>query len=85
MLRRELGEDKEPELVEEGAAPVEEKKISFKKISEKTTKRAAAAFFFELLVLGTKDCLKLEQEEAYADIEVRAKDKLWRGGPGVTA
>lgn len=85
VLRRELGEEKEPEVLEEGAAPVEEKKISFKKISEKTTKRAAAAFFFELLVLGTKDCLKLDQTEAYADIEVRAKDKLWRGGPGVTA
>ena len=41
------------------------------------SRRAAAAFFFELLVLGTRDCVKLGQEEPYANIEVRAKDKLW--------
>lgn len=41
------------------------------------SKRAASAFFFELLVLGTRDAIKLEQREAFGDVEIRAKDKLF--------
>ena len=41
------------------------------------SRRAAATFFFELLVLGTRDCVKLTQPEPFSNIEVRAKDKLW--------
>ncbi len=33
----------------------------------------AAGFFFEMLVLGTKDCVRLQQDEAYGDIKVRAR------------
>lgn len=54
-----------------------EKKLSFQKISNNASRRAAAGFFFEMLVLGTKDCVKLEQDEAYGDIKVAAKSKLW--------
>ena len=28
-------------------------------------------------MLGTRDCVKLAQAEPFANIEVRAKDKLW--------
>ncbi|KAJ1033044.1 hypothetical protein NDA16_000323 [Ustilago loliicola] len=55
----------------------EEKKLSFQKISNNASRRAAAGFFFEMLVLGTKDCVKLQQDEAYGDIKVTAKEKLW--------
>ncbi|KAL6305234.1 Rec8 like protein-domain-containing protein [Sparassis latifolia] len=55
----------------------EEKVLSFKKMSEKATRRAASSFFFELLVLGTRDCVKLSQEVPFENIEMRAKEKLW--------
>ena len=41
------------------------------------TRRAAAAFFFELLVLGTRDCVQLSQPAPFENIEVRPKTKLW--------
>jgi cohesin complex subunit SCC1 len=41
------------------------------------SRRAAASFFFELLVLGTRDCVKLNQSSPFENIEVRAKEKLW--------
>ena len=28
-------------------------------------------------MLGTRDCVKLKQDAPFANIEVRAKDKLW--------
>ncbi|KAJ9479190.1 Sister chromatid cohesion protein 1 [Pseudozyma hubeiensis] len=62
----------------------EEKKLSFAKISTNASRRAAAGFFFEMLVLGTKDCVKLQQDEAYGDIKVSAKDKLWNASAPAT-
>lgn len=67
IIRREL----QPEDDEE------EKTISFAQVSHKASRRAASAFFFELLVLGTRDCIKLTQSAPFENIEVRAKDKLW--------
>lgn len=55
----------------------EDKVMSFNKMSEKASRRAAASFFFELLVLSTRDCVKLSQSGPFENIEVRAKDKLW--------
>ncbi|KAK8846757.1 hypothetical protein IAR55_005845 [Kwoniella newhampshirensis] len=66
LLRKEL------DAIEEG-----EKMLSFEKVADKSTKRAAASFFFEMLVLGTRDCVKLDQPTASGDIEIRGKDKLW--------
>ena len=54
-----------------------EKVMSFRRMADKASRRAAASFFFELLVLGTRDCVKLDQAAPYANIEVRAKDRLW--------
>ena len=45
----------------------------------KASRRAASSFFFELLVLGTRDCVKLNQTKAFGDIKVQGKDKLWQG------
>jgi cohesin complex subunit SCC1 len=33
--------------------------------------------FFELLNLGTRDMVKLQQDMAYGDIHIRAKPKLF--------
>ncbi|EPT04510.1 hypothetical protein FOMPIDRAFT_1113055, partial [Fomitopsis schrenkii] len=55
----------------------QEKVMSFRQMSQKASRRAASSFFFELLVLGTRDCVKLSQAAPFENIEVRAKDKLW--------
>ncbi|KAG5645195.1 hypothetical protein DXG03_006713 [Asterophora parasitica] len=55
----------------------EDRSLSFRKLSDKASRRAAASFFFELLVLGTRDCVKLTQSAPFENIEIRAKDKLW--------
>ncbi|KAF8993721.1 Rec8 like protein-domain-containing protein [Cyathus striatus] len=54
-----------------------DKVISFRKMSDKASRRAAASFFFELLVLGTRDCIQVRQDAPFENIEVRAKAKLW--------
>jgi cohesin complex subunit SCC1 len=46
-------------------------------IPRQASRRAASAFFFELLVLSTRDCVKVDQQTPFEDIEIRAKDKLW--------
>ncbi|OJT10264.1 Cohesin subunit rad21 [Trametes pubescens] len=68
-----IRKDLEPSAEE----PAEDKYMSFNNMAQKASRRAAAAFFFELLVLGTRDCVKLDQPEPFANIEIRAKDKLW--------
>ncbi|QRV79424.1 cohesin subunit rad21 [Ceratobasidium sp. AG-Ba] len=55
----------------------EEKTVSFAQVSNKATRRAASSFFFELLLLSTRDCVKVNQGDAFSNIEVRAKEKLW--------
>ncbi|KAK2467755.1 hypothetical protein APHAL10511_000050 [Amanita phalloides] len=51
--------------------------LSFQSLSNKATRRATASFFFELLVLGTRDCLKLSQTASFDDINILPKEKLW--------
>ncbi|CAA7259293.1 unnamed protein product [Cyclocybe aegerita] len=53
------------------------KSMSFKKMTNKASRRAAASFFFELLVLGTRDCVQVSQPKPFADIAVHAKARLW--------
>jgi len=55
----------------------DERYLSFNKIAEKASRRAASAFFFELLVLTTRDCLNVSQEASFGNIEIRGKQKLW--------
>ncbi|KAG9041192.1 sister chromatid cohesion protein 1 [Tulasnella sp. UAMH 9824] len=79
----ELDNDATPRKTRRGAASTAEpssKPVSFKKLSEKASRRAAASFFFELLVLGTRDCIKLNQSDnqKFDNIEILAKDKLWQ-------
>ncbi|KAI6021418.1 Rec8 like protein-domain-containing protein [Pisolithus microcarpus] len=45
----------------------------------------ASAFFFELLVLGTRDCIKLTQSAAFENIEIRATPKLWEQSGSVAS
>lgn len=51
--------------------------LSMDKVGANASRRAAAGFFFELLVLGTKDQIALRQDEPYGDILVKGKDALW--------
>ncbi|KAF7315386.1 RAD21 protein [Mycena indigotica] len=61
----------------------EAKTLSFRQMADKASRRAAASFFFELLVLSTRDCIKINQAKPFDNIEVQAKDKLWeRQGHG---
>ncbi|KZO98938.1 hypothetical protein CALVIDRAFT_596534 [Calocera viscosa TUFC12733] len=60
------------------ATAVQDKKLSFNEVSQKASRRAASSFFFELLVLGTRDCVKLQQTDSFGNIEVAAKDKLFK-------
>jgi len=62
------------------AAARGEKKLSFNQVSQKASRRAASSFFFELLVLGTRDCVKLQQTESFGNIDVSAKEKLYKLG-----
>ncbi|KAG8971239.1 sister chromatid cohesion protein 1, partial [Tulasnella sp. 427] len=77
----EVEDDATPRKTRKGTSNTAEtasKPVSFKKLSEKASRRAAASFFFELLVLGTRDCVKLNQSETqkFDNIEIRAKEKL---------
>ncbi|TFK44627.1 Rec8 like protein-domain-containing protein [Crucibulum laeve] len=69
LIRKEL----QPTVDEEE----EDKVLSFRKMADKASRRAAASFFFELLVLGTRDCVQLQQVAPFENIEVRSKAKLW--------
>ncbi|GAA5940343.1 kleisin alpha [Sporobolomyces koalae] len=64
------------ELEEDDMSELAEKKVAFNKVAEKASRRAASSFFFELLVLSSADVIKIKQQEAYGDIELRATDKL---------
>jgi cohesin complex subunit SCC1 len=55
--------------------------LSFTKVAQKASRRAASAFFFELLVLSTRDCVRITQNESFGNIEIRAKEKLWESLP----
>jgi len=70
LIRREL------DLSQASTSEAADRSLSFAQ-SQKATRRAASSFFFELLVLGTRDCVKLQQKKPYANIEIQAKDKLY--------
>lgn len=79
ILEHELGPAPTLEDEEEEHDPAgEHKTVSFQALSEKASRKAAASMFFEMLILGTRDCIKLKQEEAYGDISIASKDKLWQ-------
>lgn len=63
------------------AIDAEDKSVSFDELSRGASKRAASTGFFELLVLATRDCIKLEQKKPFGDIHIRAKDRLWEATP----
>jgi len=77
VLRKHFGPSDQDATPRRGSKAPADKVLNFKKLSEKASRRAAASFFFELLVLGTKDCVKLDQQDKFENIEIRAKDKMW--------
>ena len=50
---------------------------SMHKLAAHASRRAAAGFFFELLVLGSRGSVRLEQDEPYGDIAIHATPRLW--------
>ncbi|BEI87237.1 hypothetical protein CcaverHIS002_0705830 [Cutaneotrichosporon cavernicola] len=66
VLRRELD-----------AIEAADKRVSFTKLASGASKRAVSAMFFELLVLGTRDAVVLNQDKAYGSIDVSAKERLY--------
>lgn len=52
--------------------------VSFHALAQHASRRAAAGFFFEMLVLGTRNCVRLEQAAPYADLQVHARPALRR-------
>lgn len=50
---------------------------SFLSTLHQASRRAASSFFFELLVLGTRDCIQVRQPSSFSDIQVAAKARLW--------
>ncbi|BGP36944.1 sister chromatid cohesion protein 1 [Rhodotorula kratochvilovae] len=69
VLKEQLAADVDAEVPEE-------RKVEFTQVAEKASRRAAASFFFELLVLSSADVVKLNQPSAYGEIEVRGTQKL---------
>ncbi|KAI6045908.1 Rec8 like protein-domain-containing protein [Pisolithus marmoratus] len=59
--------------------------MSFARMSQKASRRAVSAFFFELLVLGMHDCIKLTQRAAFENIKIQAKPKLWEQGGSIAS
>lgn len=55
----------------------EEGEMQFSEVTKNASRRAASAFFFELLALGTKDCLRIDQEDPFGEIRIKAKPGLW--------
>lgn len=60
------------------AIEAEDKVVNFETLASGASKKAASAFFFEMLVLGTKDCVRLEQNRAFENIKIRSKPKLFQ-------
>lgn len=58
---------------EQGGKP----SVQFADVARGASKRAASQFFFELLVLGTRDAVSLKQDAPYGPIAVEGKPKLW--------
>ncbi|KAG0219613.1 sister chromatid cohesion protein 1 [Mortierella sp. GBA43] len=58
------------ELMEGGATKSSEKEKAKEKAKQKGTRTDAAKLFFELLVLSTKDVVKVEQETSFGEIKV---------------
>ncbi|WFC95383.1 sister chromatid cohesion protein 1 [Malassezia brasiliensis] len=54
-----------------------DERTTFQTLAHSASRRAAAGFFFEMLVLGTKNCVRLEQEEPYGDVDIAAKPALY--------
>ncbi|ORY87062.1 Rec8 like protein-domain-containing protein [Protomyces lactucae-debilis] len=49
----------------------------FTTLAEGTSRAAASSLFFQVLLLATKDALKVEQSEAYGEIKIKSKAGLY--------
>jgi hypothetical protein len=58
------------ELVKNEIKESEDSKMSFFKVSKNVEKSVAAKLFFEMLVLNTKDIIRIEQRDAFGDLVI---------------
>ena len=82
LLRRELEAIEQEKVVsfEKVADKVRLSRSTHQLVQEtdvQASRRAASAFFFELLVLGTRDNVQLKQAKPFQDIEIRGKEGLF--------
>ncbi|KAK9710513.1 sister chromatid cohesion protein 1 [Basidiobolus ranarum] len=65
--------------IQKAADPGMEKStnLKYKNIAGNATRTDAVKLFFELLVLSTKNVVKVKQDEPYGDIDITLKDKLF--------
>lgn len=61
------------ELVQSEIKESEDSKMSFFKVSDKVERSVAAKLFFEMLVLNTKDLIRIEQKDAFGDLVISLK------------
>ncbi|BFZ65124.1 sister chromatid cohesion protein 1 [Saitoella coloradoensis] len=54
--------------------------VDFEQMTTGQSRADAVKMFFEVLVLATKDVVKVKQDEAYGGIEIRAKERLFEVG-----
>ncbi|KAK9446611.1 Rec8 like protein-domain-containing protein [Limtongia smithiae] len=52
-------------------------KVDFQTLTANSTRKQAVEFFFETLVLATKDVLQIQQANPYGLIDIRAKERLF--------
>lgn len=66
-------------LREQFSEPAPKKSVRFQELlpPRATTKGDATKMFFEVLVLATKDAVKVKQDKGFGDIEIAAKKALW--------
>lgn len=54
-----------------------ENTLSFKKMADGASRKAASSMIYESLILATRGIIKLEQKDAYGDISIKARPKLF--------
>ncbi|KAI6017077.1 Rec8 like protein-domain-containing protein [Pisolithus marmoratus] len=77
---QETGGDRRPQRVQ-----TEHPRDEFRQNVTKSITTGCVCVVFELLVLGTRDCIKLTQSAAFENIKIQAKPKLWEQGGSVAS
>lgn len=64
-------------VLEHEFLPDPEASLSFDRLANRASRKAASSMIYESLILATRGCIKLQQAEPYGDIEISSKPKLF--------